>query len=188
MNKPTLKMKEISSALILAETLHSQPFQFNAVGELAENFGGDFSEEKALEYFGSKVMGEVNDVHGRKVVIDEDAMKSLYKEEGTGKHIVDPENYEQVRGKRLPWIRFTIQGSRAIYVAEETFGGSFRRTFLYTGIATIPLQLQKPQVSYYIIPVREGKNGNLRMVTAYSMFTRNKFLSRIALSKPYVHL
>jgi hypothetical protein len=187
LKKPTLKMKEISAAMILAETLHSQPFQFNAIDGLAENFGGEFTEQQALQYFENRVMGEVRDVHNRKIAIDEDAMKSLYKEEGTGKHIVASENYEQVRGKRLPWIRHTLQGSSAIYVSEETVGGSFRRTFLYTAIVTIPLELQKPQVSYYLIPVRE-RNGNLRMVTAYSMFTRNKFLSRIALAKPYVHV
>ena len=187
LNKPQLKMKEVSSAMVLAETLHSQPFQFSATGVLAENFGGDFSEARALEYFDQKVAGEIQDIYGRKIVIDEDAMKSLYKEPTTGKHIVSSENYEQVRGKRLPWIRYTLQSSSAIYVAEETVSGSFRRTFLYTAIVTIPL-VPKPQVSYYIIPVREGKNGNLRMVTAYSMFTRNKFLAAITLSKPYIHV
>lgn len=187
LNKPQLKMKEVSSALVLAETLHSQAFQLNATEELAENFGGEFSEDKALEYFGKKVQGEVQDIYGRKIVIDEDAMRSLYKDPATGKHVVSSENYEQVRGKRLPWICYTLENSAAIYVVEETVSGAFRRTFLYTAIATIPL-VPKPQTSYYVIPVREDKNKNLRMVTAYSMFTRNKFLAVIALSKPYVHV
>jgi hypothetical protein len=77
LNKPQLKMKEVSSAMLLAETLHSQSFQLNAIGELAENFGGDFSEEKAWAYFDGKVLGEVQDIYDRKIVIDNDVIKSL---------------------------------------------------------------------------------------------------------------
>jgi hypothetical protein len=187
LNKPELKMKEISSALVLAETLHSQAFRFEAKDALAENFGGEFSEASALEYFDRKVIGQVKDKYGRTIVIDEDAMKSLYKDPVSGKHVVATENYEQVRGKRLPWIRFTLANSEAIYSAEEFVGGSFRRTFLYTAIVSIPLD-PKPQVSYYVVPVREGKNNNLRMVTAYSLFQRNKYLSMLSLSRMYVHI
>lgn len=188
LKKPELKMKEISSALVLAETLHSNAFQLNATGELAENFIGEFTEEQAWEYFDKKVLGEVEDVYGRKILIDDDVIKSLYKDPETGKHEVLSENYEQVRGKRLPWIRHTLKTSSAIYVAEETVNTVFRRTFLYTAIATIPLKDSKSQLSYYVVVVREGKNANLRMVTAYSMFKRNKFLNLLALTKPYMHL
>src|SRR5258708_11058883 len=56
LNKPQLKMKEVSSALVLAETLHSQAFHFEAIGELAENFGA-FPEASALTYYETKVIG-----------------------------------------------------------------------------------------------------------------------------------
>src|SRR5713226_8598263 len=118
LNKPQLKMKEVSSALVLAETLHSQAFRFEATGVLAENFG-EFSEASALEYYEKKVMGSVQDKHGRTITIDEDGMKSLYKDPTSGKHHVTPENYEEGRGKGLPWIRYTLQSSSAIYVSEE---------------------------------------------------------------------
>lgn len=77
LNKPVLKMKEVSSALTLAESLHSQTFRFEAKGVLAENFG-DFDEASALKYYEAKVMGTVKDVHGRTITIDEDGMRSLY--------------------------------------------------------------------------------------------------------------
>ncbi len=165
LKKPELKPKEISSAMVLADTLHSQPFQFNATGELAGNFGGDFSEEQAWDYFEKKVAGDVQDSYGRKIVIGNDVLKSLYKDPETGAHEMLSENYEQGRGKRLPWIRYTLQSSRAIYVAEEMVQGTFRRTFLYSAMATIPLKTGKPDVQYYVIPVREDKNKNLRMIT-----------------------
>lgn len=175
-------MKEVSSALTLAETLHSQAYRFDATGVLAENFG-TFPEADALKYYEEKVMGTVKDSRARQIVIDEDGMKSLYKDPVSGKHHVATENYEDVRGKRLPWIRFTLEHSTAIYVAEETIAGVFRRSFLYTAIVSIPIK-PKPQVSYYVVVVREEKNGNLRFLTAYSMFKRNKFLSVLSLSRP----
>jgi hypothetical protein len=183
LNKDQLKMKEVSSALLLAESLHSQNFRFEATGELAENFG-TFTEAQALEYYDEKVMGEVKDAWGRTVIIDEDGMKSLYKEAGSGKHVVAPENYEEGRGKRLPWIRYALRNSQAVYLSEETIHGAFRRTYLYTATVSIPLD-PKPQVSYYVVVVREGKNSALRLVTAYSMFNRNKFLTVIALCSRY---
>jgi hypothetical protein len=186
LNKPQLKMKEVSSALVLAESLHSQAFNFEAVGVLAENFG-TFNEASALEYYEKKVMGSVQDKYGRSIVLDEDGMKSLYKDPISGKHDVSPENYEESRGKRLPWIRHTIQNSGAIYLSEETVAGAFRRTYLYTAIVSIPIQ-PKPQVSYYVVVVREGKNSTLRLVTAYSMLKRNRFLAILSLTRPYLHV
>jgi len=186
LNKPQLKMKEVSSALFLAETLHSQAFRFEATGVLAENFG-EFNEASALKYYEEKVMGEVTDAHGRKVTVDEDGVKSLYKDQDSGKHIVSTENYEQGRGKRLPWIRYAIQNSEAIYVSEGTVQGSFRRAYLYTATVSIPIQ-PKAQVSYYIVVAREDKNGNLRLVTAYSMLKRNKFLNIIEPCYRYTHV
>jgi hypothetical protein len=185
LNKPQLKMKEISSALVLAETLHSQSFHFEATGGLAENFG-TISEAEALEYYDKKVMGTIKDKHGRSITLDEDGMKSLYKDPQSGKHHVAAENYEEVRGKRLPWIKYTLTSSGAIYVSEENVMGAFRRTYLYTAIVSIPIH-PKPQTSYYVVVVREGKNQILRMVTAYSMFKRNRFLQIIALCKPYAY-
>jgi len=184
--KPQLKMRDISSAIVVADFFHSQSYRFEATGDLAGNFGS-FNEAEALDYFRKRVMGTVQDKFGRAVRIDEDGSKSLYKEDRTGGHVVSPENYEEGRGKRLPWIRHTIQNSAAAYVSEETVAGTFRRTFLHTAIVSIPLKLQpqKPQVSYYVVIVREGKNAELRFVTAYSMFKLNEFLRIIARTEPY---
>jgi hypothetical protein len=182
-NKPQLKMKEIAGALVLAETLNSNAFRFDATGQLAANFGS-CPQGKALDYFGKEVIGELGDCWGRKIKIDEDAMKSLYKEKCTGKHVVADENYEEVRGKRLPWIRHVLANSKAIFEKEETVHGAFRRTFIYTAIVSIPLE-PKPQVSYYVVIVSEGGNKELKMVTAYSMFDWNKFLKVIASGRPW---
>jgi hypothetical protein len=84
-------------------------------------------------------MGVAMDSFGRKVAIEESGLRSLYKEKYTGKHLIAPENYEPVRGKRLPWIREVIGKARSIYRVDEVVHGRFRRTYLYTAISSIPL-------------------------------------------------
>jgi hypothetical protein len=76
--------------------------------------------------------------------------------------------------------------SGAIYVHEETTKGIFRRAYLYTAIVSIPLvQANKPQISYYVVVVREGKNKeDLRFITAYSMLKLNDFLRILAPTYP----
>lgn len=184
--KRALKTREVSNALLLAETLHASAFRFVAEGALAALFGKPCCEATAVDYFGKSVMGEVTDYYGRKVTIDEDALKSLYKDPATGTHHVDPENYEEVRGKRLPWIRHTITNSDAVYVEEEMIGRTgIRRKYFYTAIVTQRYRNEE-HVSYYVVLAREAKSGALKMVTAFSMFERHGFLHTIAASNRYV--
>jgi len=184
--KSALKTKEVSNALLLAETLHGSAFRFIAKGALLELFGGDCGESRAIDYFGKRVMGEVIDKYGRKVTIDEDGIKSLYKDPASGDHVVAPENYEAVRGKRLPWIRHTLENSDAVYVEEEPIGRiGIRRKYFYTAIVTF-LHKQQEFTSYYVVLVREGKNQALKMVTGFSMFDRDGFLHTIASSQRYI--
>lgn len=185
LKKPELKMKEISSAIVLADSLHSNLFRFEATGQLAECFGGDFDEGKALEYYDKKVTGKVVDKAGREIIISDDGMRSLYKDPQTKKHVIATENYESVRGKRLPWIRHALTNCESIYISEEKIEGVFKRSFLYACVASVPVKDQKPQISYYVVVVREGKNKELGFVTAYSMFERNRFLKIIENTRPF---
>lgn len=178
LQKPELKMKEIASALLIAERVNSSQFHFAATtGILAECFGS-MDEKAALDYYQNRVMGEVTDKFGRKITIDEDGMLSLYKDPETGRHIETTENYEEVRGKRLPWIRHTLMNSDSVYISEGTVGGKgkFRRSFLYTAVVSVP-GTSDPQ--YYVVVVREGQNGDnvtYTFLTAYTMLKRNRFL------------
>jgi len=173
LNKAELKMKEIASALLIAERVNSTQFHFEATGTLAECFGS-IDEGAALDYYQNKVMGEVTDKFGRRITIDEDGMLSLYKDRETGKHTVKAGNYEEMRGKRLPWIRHTLMNSETVYISEETITGSFRRSFLYTAVVSVP-KTADPQ--YYVVVVRQGRNSDdFRFLTAYTMLKRNRFL------------
>jgi hypothetical protein len=181
--KTQLKMKEIAGALVLVESFHSNAYRFDAIGELAGLFG-QCPEAKALDYYEHHVMGEIEDACGRKIKIDEDGIRSLYKEKYTGRHIEESQNYEEVRGKRLPWIRHVLKNSKGIFEKEEKVFGSFRRTFLYTAVVSIPIE-PKPQVSYYVVIVREIGNKELKLVTAYNINILNRLLKAIATAHPW---
>lgn len=176
LGKPELKLKEIASALLIAERINSNQFHFQASGVLAECFGS-IDEGAALGYYQNKVIGEVVDKYERKIIIDEDGMRSLYKEKGTGRHVVESENYEEMRGKRLPWIRYTLANSESVYTSEEFIEGSFRRSFLYTAIVSVPMTTD---AQYYVVVTRQGKSSDdYRFLTAYTMLKRNDFLKRL---------
>jgi hypothetical protein len=178
LDKKQLKMKEVSSALILAETLHSKLLHFEASGALAALFG-DCDEDKAYAYFETNVAGRVTDKLGRTVTIDEDGLRSVYKDSETGKHICTGENYESYRGKRLPWIRHVLANCDAVYVKDEKVNGKLRRSFAYPATVSVPLK-DGAATEYYVLILRQRKNNNeLKMVTAYSVFKRNRFLKLI---------
>ncbi len=166
----------------LVEFHHSQAYRFVVSGSLASNMG-PCPEAKALEYFDTSVMGKVTDAFGRGISIEQASMRSLYKDHATGRHEIDSENYEELRGKRLPWIRDVLAKSTSVYLVEEMIGGKPHKTYLYTGIASIPLS-QDDAVNYFIVVGKEDANRNMRFVTAYPVFEYDKFLSRIEAGVP----
>lgn len=185
LHKAQLKMRDISSALILADFIHSDAFRFEVRGELAKNLG-ECSEADAINYYEKQVMGVVTDKFGRQIHIDEEGMRSLYKDRESNKHVVTSENYETVRGKRLPWIRHTLQNSHTVCISDERRpdGTLFRRSYLYFAIVSIPVKDQL-KVSYYVVVVKEEKSGSLAMVTACGMYEWNKMLNVLEPTKPY---
>ena len=182
--KPQLRMNQIASALTLVEFYHSSMFRFVSSGALACNFP-DCPEDKAITYFGNSVTGTVADAFGRKVEIEDGGMRSLYKEQHTGKHEVAAENYESIRGKRLPWIRHTLTNTKSVYQADATIKGKFRRSYLYASLVSVPLVVG-PAVSYFVVVVSEDPNGHLRFLTAYPIDRHNKFLKRIEECAPFI--
>jgi hypothetical protein len=84
-------------------------------------------------------------------------------------------------------LRYTIQNSQAIYVSEEIWKGKFRRAFLYTAIASIPLKDQKPKICYFVVVVREEPH-DLRFVTAYYTFALNEYIRIISPTHFYEHI
>ncbi|MFZ2386158.1 MAG: hypothetical protein WBE75_08170 [Candidatus Omnitrophota bacterium] len=176
MKKNQLKSKEIARCLnlIYYHQLYSKIIQVN--GELAENMGKPFLEEDALNYYQHRVMGKVRDKLGQEVVIDEMGMDFLY--EG---HNVDPVNYRQARGKRLPWIRHTIQNTNEIYIKQE--GNSL--LYIYVSKFIIPIPFDTV-TDWFLVLCRKRKDveKTLAFLTAIPVARYNGFLSKLESMSP----
>ena len=184
LRKSQLKVGQITSALVLVDFYHSSIHRFVSTGALHSNFAG-CPENTAVSYFSASILGTVKDSYDRPIEIDDHGLLSLYKEQNTGKHVMAAENYEPLRGKRLPWIRQVLSNTRSIYQADEIIKGKFRRRYLYFAIASIPLA-SGPVDNYFVVVVAEDGNANLKFITAYPIDSHNKFLSRIEECTPFL--
>ena len=184
LEKHQLKMNQISTALVLVNFYHSSLLSFSSTRELACNLG-EFTEEMAVAYYRNSVMGVVTDYYGRKIEIDEGGLRSLYKERGTGKHEIAPENYEFVRGKRLPWIRHVLTNTRSIYRVDTDIRGKIQRRYLYLALAKIPYHGGETE-AYFVVVIIEKGNEVLRYLTAYPVNKHNQLLSRIEPCLPFL--
>lgn len=178
MKKSQLKPKEIARCLNLIYYHHLCSKPVNVTGKLAENMGRDFPEADALRYYQDQVMGRVTDCLGQEVVIDEMGMDLLY--DG---HDADSGKYLQARGKRLPWIQFTIQNTSEIYTKQE--GNSL--LYIYVSKFIIPIPFDTA-TDWFLVLCRKRKDiaKTLAFLTAIPVARYNGFLSKLESMNPVI--
>lgn len=183
MAKPQLRKKEFINALLLVHYHYSNKLYvqvgelFNS--ELATFIGKTPTEKEALDYYQNQVMGTVEDKLGRKVTIDENGMKSIYKD-NEGEHTIEEKYFNVPRAKRLPWIRYVIQNTSDIYWREDKHWINH----YYIGHFALPKKAETGSTSdpaytqNYMCVVRE-QNGKFTFVSAYTLSNHNRLLKTI---------
>ncbi|OGF50623.1 MAG: hypothetical protein A2231_11585 [Candidatus Firestonebacteria bacterium RIFOXYA2_FULL_40_8] len=141
------------------------------------------TETQALEYYQNNLIGKTKDIHGQSVIIDEDGICFLYKDNATGFHDIAPENYVEPRGRRLPWIRYTIENSKEIYKQD----GPSRSLFFYVFEFEIPMSSQSNAIDYFVVVLKSERGKDLKFLTAYPVNKYNQFLNKIEEFYPYQH-
>ena len=182
LGKTVLKRNMVKQAWELLAHYHDKCFRFKCEGDLAVNLN-EIPEAEAVSYYGTKVVGLVNDVLGQRITIGDVALVHLYKD-GDGNHTMRSEFYQPTRGKRLPWIRHVLTNSNSIYRTLESMPSGERR-LIYGARVIIPLKDSKEGVEYFVVIVRRDKNGNLHFLTAYPVFEERGFLEVIESTEPY---
>lgn len=183
LNKAQLKPKEVRSALQLVAFHYDNTKEVDAtLHELNAFLGKEPSEDDAFTYFEKTVMGRVNDVYGREIVISEDGLKHLYKEDVSGKHVIATDNFMPMRAKRLPWIRWTIQNTREIYKKRDN------NWIVYGYVQTFRVPLKPSSVANYFLVIirKKDRQAPLELVTSYHMEDHEDFLKRIEDFQPFV--
>ncbi|MBM3253978.1 MAG: hypothetical protein FJZ16_06990 [Candidatus Omnitrophica bacterium] len=159
-DKPQLKQKEIAQCLNLVYYHHRKDKIFQVKNALLENFGRKIDEKEALEYYEKKVMG-----------IDEHGIDFLYRN-----HDIKSENYLESRGKRLPWIHYTISNSKEIYEKQE----SNNLKYLYVSHFEYPVSINEPYyTTFFLVIVLKRSDKSLGFLTAFSVDRYNQFLSKL---------
>jgi len=180
-----LKRQDVSNAMTLVDFHLSNYEEIEVKDELAENFGV-VSEGEALKYFDLYVEGIVKDIHNREVMIDEEAIRFMYKDSKTQEHSISSENYEEIRAKRLPWIRETLRHAKEIYEVTEKNGMKYLYVREYKVIFKNQDGKIDSNINYFLIVVRKETGKPLRFITAFPIDRYVNLLRQIEPGHPYV--
>ena len=148
-------------------------------GPLRELFGQGPTEDDCWKFFDKFVEGEVNDKFSRRIMIDTESLRFIYKD-SVGKHTIKTEFFQSTRGKRLPWIRKTIQDSSCIFKRIE----DNEEKLMYIMRYRIQHRYGE-KIDNFIVVVsrnRYAKNSPYEFKTAYSLQSYNRVIKTI---EPY---
>lgn len=184
MKKDKLSHGDIFSAIKLAERRYTKGFRFEAHGDLIQFFGRSFGHDEALDFYGQKVQGKVLDKYDREIIIREDAIDFLFKDPKTGKHDTDllKQNYQETRGKRLPWIRFILQNTEEVYEFQDHRQNLF--VTYYAGTGMVPTSEGKI-ANYFLIVTHKRGGGPIELKTAFFMEEEQDMLKKICLCRVF---
>lgn len=179
-----LSRREITGLVKLVDYHHANDKEFVAEHALTQCFGSQFTEEDALKFFETYVEGHINDKFGREIVIDlEDGTRFMYKNYENQTHEIKSEYYLPHRGKRLPWIKHTIQNSRNIYARIE--GNDIE--VMYICRYKLPNLDEEGGECYWVVIAKKYKKDRsspFKFKTAFPMFKYNELLRRLERYSP----
>lgn len=129
------------------------------------------NEANALNYFENNLSEkEFCDSFGEKIYIPFESFQSLYKEDVTGKHIVDSKNYVVERGQRLPYISQVLCTSKCILERPFRYDpyGTIDRMYLHGFAENFGSDSPERMVYMAVIVLRDRKeNKPTKFKTAF---------------------
>ena len=150
--------------------------------------GQPIAEADALEYWDKKIPKEINDRFGRLIKLGDAVFDSLFKDPDTGKKVKEPENFNESRAKRLPWIAYTLKNTDQVYELSEKDW----ITYFYTLSFVVKYKDKitgepKTNIDNYLIVTKKKAGTPIQFVTAYNPDTRLELLKKICKARPYNH-
>ena len=129
------------------------------------------NEANALNYFENNLSEKsFSDSFGEKINIPFESFQFLYKENETGKHIVDSKNYVLERGQRLPYILWVLRTSKCILERPYRYDpdGTIDRMYLHGFAEKFGLDSREIMVYMAVIVLRDRKkNKPTKFKTAF---------------------
>lgn len=178
-----LSKSDISSAIYLVDhylsNLYIIPPEYDPLSKF-----GNFPHGDAMRYYDEFVEGSIKDIYGRTIFLDEQGLDFLFDHDKS----LNPENYSEARGKRLPWLRPTLQNSKGIYEFTERHW----TTYYYISALNVPYKdkltgLPLKIMHYFFIVVRKEAGKPLTFITAYHFDKELMFLKYLEPAHPFIY-
>lgn len=178
----SLKRKDLTSILLLVDHYLSNIYTITRDKDPLVNFG-NFPYDKALDYYDESVEGIVKDIYGREIILDEEGVSFCFDHDIS----LAKDKYVDSRGKRLSWIRPTLENTKAIYEITEDDWTSYYYLSKFNVPFTDPATgVENKSRNYFFIVVRRKSERPLQFITAYHMEEEVTLLKRLEPSHPYV--
>jgi len=179
-----LSKTDISNSIYLVDHYLSNLYIIPPESDPLSKFG-NFPHGDAMRYYDEFVEGSIKDVYGRTVVLDEVGIGFMFDHDMD----LDPKDYSESRGKRLPWIRPTLQNSKGIYEVTEQHW----TTYFYTSALNVPYTDKNSGATlkimhYFFIVVRKEAGIPLRFITAYHFDKELMFLKYLEPAHPFMYI
>lgn len=181
-----LRRNEITQIVKLVDFYHCYDKCYNVEKELLQGFLKKFDEGASLTYFDKHVQGDLEDRFGRKMRIDvENGLKFMYKNPETGGHEIESKYFRKERGKRLPWIRHTLENTSNIYTIID----GDDRELMYINQYEFIGQCIEETKHYWVVIVKKYKKDTIspyNFKTAFPIFKYNNLLKRLERYRPVI--
>ncbi|MDD4980135.1 MAG: hypothetical protein PHC54_02525 [Candidatus Omnitrophica bacterium] len=188
-NKPLrdfypLSKTDISNSIYLVDHYLSNLYIIPPECDPLSKFG-HFPYDDAIKFYEEYVEGSVKDIYGREIVLDENGLNSLFDHDPD----LNPKNYSESRGKRLPWIIPTLRNSKGIYEFTERSW----TTYYYISALNVPYKDKATgEVSkvmhYFFIVIRKEAGKPLTLITAYHFDKELMFLKFLEPAHPFIYM
>jgi len=122
--KAELSRKNLSRILETLQWFYSNDIVINTTDtsdKLLSFFGKAPVYNEACRYFDEFLINEYNFDNGNSIIIDNDSKKLMCKD-SNGRHILDEQHYLESRGKRLPFIRDSLERLNHCYEFAQEKG------------------------------------------------------------------
>jgi hypothetical protein len=175
------KKSDITEAICLVDDYIKKLYIIPPDKDPLCNFGS-FSHADAMWYYERHVEGTVKDVFGREVVFDEDGISFLFDHDPS----LDSNKYKEARGKRLPWLKPTIENSKGVYeFTEEPWTTYYYISACYVPFIDLNTKEKVRAKHYFLIVARKEAKKPLRFITAYHFDKELMFLKYLEPSHPF---
>jgi len=175
------KDSDITEAICLVDDYIKKIYVIPPDRNPLRNFGS-FAHADAMLYYERYLEGTVKDTFGREVTFDEGGISFLFDHDPS----LNPLKYKEARGKRLPWLKPTIENSRGVYeVTEEPWTTYFYISACYVPFLDLNIKEKVRVKHYFLVVARKEAKKPLRFITAYHFDKELMFLKYLEPSHPF---